>query len=321
MVTAPARLHFGFVNLGRGMGRRFGGAGLSITGVANEFVFTASDEVSIEADDGVEFDVERDTLAAMVESYGRHINVSGGVRIRVKRMIPRHQGLGSGTQLALTLGHGIGRLHGREVDSRGIAKFFGRGARSGVGIATFDDGGLIADGGKRDDDELPTVIAREEWPEEWRIVLVFDRGMSGLHGRDEQRVFESLPEWSEGTSGRLSDVVLKRLMPSAAARDFDAVAAAIAEMQEAMGEHFKEAQGGCFTSPAVRDALQGVREGGVVGIGQSSWGPTGFALCRDAAHAESVKRALETAAAQSGVTVQVVSADNGAERVRVDERA
>jgi predicted sugar kinase len=46
-----------------------------------------------------------------------------------------------------------------------------------------------------------------------------------------------------------------------------------------VGDHFASAQGGRFASPGVTRVLDWLRACGIEGFGQSSWGPTGFALC------------------------------------------
>ena len=44
-------------------------------------------------------------------------------------------------------------------------------------------------------------------------------------------------------------------------------------------------QGGPFSSPQVEMLVERIRSFGVSGVGQSSWGPTIYAICRDQADA------------------------------------
>ena len=72
--------------------------------------------------------------------------------------------------------------------------------------------------------------------------------------------------------------MLMRLMPAlveAGLRDFGA---AIGEIQRTVGDHFAQAQGGRFTSAAVGEVLAWLGAKGIAGVGQTSWGPTGFAM-------------------------------------------
>ena len=58
-------------------------------------------------------------------------------------------------------------------------------------------------------------------------------------------------------------------------------ARALTEIQEIVGGHFAVAQGGSpWASPAVGRVVEALRNSGAYGIGQSSWGPTGFAFAQ-----------------------------------------
>jgi predicted sugar kinase len=45
-----------------------------------------------------------------------------------------------------------------------------------------------------------------------------------------------------------------------------------------MGAYFAPMQGGPYVSAGVAAVLKGLASDGVAGLGQSSWGPTGFAF-------------------------------------------
>ncbi len=99
--------------------------------------------------------------------------------------IPAHAGLGSGTQIALAVAAALRTLHGLPLDIGGDAATLSRGRRSGIGIASFDSGGVIIDAGNDDSGAPPPVVARMPFPDEWRVILVLDRTTEGLHGEDE----------------------------------------------------------------------------------------------------------------------------------------
>ncbi len=65
----------------------------------------------------------------------------------------------------------------------------------------------------------------------------------------------------------------------------------VAEVQRVVGDHFAVAQGGRYTSPAVAEVLRWAEAEGFAGVGQSSWGPTGFVLTASADDAEELVRA------------------------------
>ena len=70
-----------------------------------------------------------------------------GVKVKIEDTLPGHVGLGSGTQLALSIFSGIAKLYNIKIDIRKEAPKLGRGGRSGVGVAAFEKGGFIVDSG------------------------------------------------------------------------------------------------------------------------------------------------------------------------------
>jgi predicted sugar kinase len=70
-------------------------------------------------------------------------------------------------------------------------------------------------------------------------------------------------------------------LPALAEADIGSFAASIKQMQTILGAYFAPLQGGYpFASPDVAAALELLESEGALGIGQSSWGPTGFAFVR-----------------------------------------
>jgi predicted sugar kinase len=68
---------------------------------------------------------------------------------------------------------------------------------------------------------------------------------------------------------------------------------AVRSIQERLGDYFAPVQGGRrFASPAVEAALETLRRKGAHGIGQSSWGPTGFAFAETLEEAQRFEGAL-----------------------------
>ena len=72
-----------------------------------------------------------------------------------------------------------------------------------------------------------------------------------------------------------------RLLPAVAEADLGAAGLAIGELQRVVGDYFAPAQGARFTSPDVAEILAWIEGQGSPASGQSSWGPTGFALLPD----------------------------------------
>jgi beta-ribofuranosylaminobenzene 5'-phosphate synthase len=273
-VVAPARLHLGFLDMEGSLGRRFGSLGLTVEGIATSL------RVEPAAEAAVAGEVELDRAARMLRQLSKLWGLPP-LRVTIEEAILPHAGLGSGTQLALALGTAVAELKGKAVPPREIARLLERGARSGIGVGAFEQGGFILDGGRGAQDEPPPITARLPFPDAWRIMLILDRAGTGLHGSGEDGAFRRLPPYSPELAGRLCRVVLMQLLPGLATADLAAVGPAIGEIQREVGDYFAPAQNGRFVSPAVAEVLRWLEAEGIAGIGQSSWGPTGFALLPD----------------------------------------
>src|SRR5687767_13763039 len=95
-VEAPGRLHFGVLDLRGSLGRWFGGVGTAAPGPSLRLSMMRADDGVIECSgDGAERAEE------FADRFNRANGISTGARIRIERALPRHVGLGSGTQLAL----------------------------------------------------------------------------------------------------------------------------------------------------------------------------------------------------------------------------
>ena len=277
-VFAPARLHMGFIDLGGTLGRQFGSIGVGINEIATRLNISGADEL-----DATGPSSERAAKYARIiaEKLGLDCRLS----IRIHEAIPAHIGLGSGTQLALAVGMGIARFHGLDLGVRDIAKLIERGGRSGIGIAVFEQGGLVVDGGRGADTDTPPLLSRMEIPPAWRFILVFDRRGQGLHGKQEVDAFKTLPPFPVAETARLCHLLMMQALPALAEGDINGFGSVITELQNAVGDHFAPAQGGRFTSPEVGLALVWLQQQGAVGLGQTSWGPTGFCMVENPEHA------------------------------------
>lgn len=284
---APARLHLGFLDPSGSRGRRFCSVGLTLEGLG----------VSLTAERASTFSVSG-PQATRVKTFARvmreKFNLPGECRIVVHQAIPEHVGLGSGTQLALAVGIALAALHRLDLPARSVATLYQRGQRSGIGVGAFEQGGFLVDGGKDAGLEPPPIVSRLEFPAGWRVVLLLDSAVQGLHGESEMHAFQALPEFPESESAHLCRLMFTRALPALAEQDLDNFSRAIAELQRVIGDFFAPAQGGRFSSPRVAEALAWMESEGIAGIGQSSWGPTGFAIVGDEARASALVRAAQS---------------------------
>jgi beta-ribofuranosylaminobenzene 5'-phosphate synthase len=310
-VHAPGRLHLGFLDPAGSLGRRYGSLGLVIDGFETSVALEPAPADEIEVGPAPQ---ERARLQQHLEALRRHGGSRQPLRVRLLQALPAHCGFGSGTQLALAMGRAFAALHGLPWTTPDVARLLGRGLRSGVGIAGFDQGGFIVDGGPADGgDAAAPVLARLTVPVAWRIVIVQDERQHGLHGAEELQALERLPPFPREHAADLCHHVLMQLLPALAEGRFEPFAQSLSHLQRRIGDHFAPAQGGSmYTSPAVARLMQWIAQSGPpAGLGQSSWGPTAFAFQPSAQAAlRLVEQAHAAGAVDPSLRLRIVAARN-----------
>ena len=277
-VQTPSRLHFGLLAWNPRSTRQFGGVGLMIEGPGLRLTAEPS---SIWSADGPLADRALRVAGVVADRLEAEGPRPSPIRFRIERAAPEHVGLGTGTQLGLAVARAIAELSGRPgLPAATLASLSGRGLRSGIGLHGFDGGGLIVDGGRRApvDATPPPLLARLAFPPEWSVLVVVPEVGPGLHGPGEVRAFDQLPPFPEALTDRLCRLVLLGLLPAVLERDIDAFGEALAELQAQVGRGFAPAQGGIFGRPELGPIVEGLRDEGLKGVGQSSWGPTLYAF-------------------------------------------
>ena len=282
-IKAHARLHFGFFDLHGGLGRKFGSLGVALDELATEMEISLADELSIVGDIDVK---SRENIIKSIQLLEKELNLQISCELNVCQQIPSHAGFGSGTQMALCLVALINQLYDLNLSQTQVSLLSGRGARSGIGLGTFFQGGVIVDAGRGDANQIPPVIARVNFPEEWRILLIFDHSKQGVHGEQEVVAFQNLPEFSSSLAEKLCRHVLMQALPALHEHDLTNFGLAVRALQIATGEHFANTQGGLYASQKVAGVLNYMENQGVACFGQSSWGPTGFAVFESEAEAK-----------------------------------
>ena len=270
-VEAPARLHFGVLDLHGRLGRRFGGLGAAIPAPSLLLEATPSSQIEVEGPDS-----ERAT--ALAEQARERLG-TGGAAIKVHRAIPAHAGLGSGTQLGLAIARALAELYGVEAGTTTLAAATGRGRRSAIGTYAFDGGGFIVEGGRRPGrDGVAPLLVRYAMPASWRYVVAIPAGPPGLSGEAEVEAFRRLPPPDLQEVERVAHLVLMRLLPSLVEADLEGFGAGLSEIQRTTGGWFASGQGGVFAPGPTGLLVERFRRAGAPGVGQSSWGPTAYAI-------------------------------------------
>jgi len=297
-VTCGARLHMGFLDLSFTLGRRFGSIGMALDRPQTQITLRRSAETRVDGP-------EAERAARYLGTLTRRLNLASAHSLTIAAAMPAHAGLGSGTQLGLGIAAALRRLHGLPPDIAGDARTLGRGGRSGIGLALFQHGGFVLDGGIGEAGGPPPMLSRVAVPETWRVLLIRDTAQTGLSGSDEVAAFAALPPLDDAYSAEICRVALMQVLPALVEDDLPRFGTAISRIQVIMGEYFAPAQGGRFTSPRLAAALSLLSDAGATGAGQSSWGPAGFAFTNSQAMAERLTDLLRRSTESDGFDITI----------------
>jgi beta-RFAP synthase len=313
-VTAPSRLHFGLWSLGGGDGRQFGGVGAMIERPELKLLLTEAGEFTAVGDSA-----ER-AIASARRWAEFHRLALPPCRIEICKMIPEHAGLGSGTQLGLSVAAGLNAFCGLPSQTpQELALSVGRGLRSAVGTYGFVFGGLIVEQGKLPGEPISPLDCRIDLPEAWRFVLVRPRGIAGLAGDDEMVAFGTLPPVPQSVTDELISGVRDRLVPAAATVDFALFSESLYHYGRLSGQCFSAQQGGPFNGPQLTALVEQIRRLGHAGVGQTSWGPTVFVVMPSQEAAEQLVADLRSGDDALEFDLVISSPNNRGARIEVND--
>jgi beta-ribofuranosylaminobenzene 5'-phosphate synthase len=264
------------IDLNGDLGRLYGSIGVALSNPSLVVEARTSDELKI-----VGGDDER--IKKLVEKFSKAHKVGTGAEITVKGVIPEHVGLGSGTQLSLAIASCLSNLNKLNIGVRELARAMGRGIMSGIGVETFRKGGFIIDGGKRinEDDEIPIVIYRQNFPEDWTFILAVPSVKRGFSGKKEEMAFKKVIPSSPKTAGEICRLLQMKMLPSLIERDIETFGQALMEVDRKVGLYFKEVQDGIYKAKVTQELVECMLGSGSHGAGQSSWGPAVYGIIED----------------------------------------
>jgi beta-RFAP synthase len=281
VVTAASRLHFGMFSFGQTGVRQFGGVGAMIASPSVRVSFRPAEQFAIA---GLHSQRARRFAERVVAALRRKGGLPSDVELpmgilEVERAPREHIGLGLGTQLGLSIAAAICAACGlSQPGPAELACLAGRGARSAIGTHGFERGGLLVEAGKRTADEISPLLARVELPAPWRFLLILPKRATGMAGADEQQAFARLPAIPLETTDRLLRESMLSLLPAAAEADFGEFGASLYRFGHLAGSCFARQQGGPYAGERTTAIVARLRQMGIEGVGQSSWGPSVFAV-------------------------------------------
>jgi beta-ribofuranosylaminobenzene 5'-phosphate synthase len=278
-VKTPARLHFGLIDLNGALGRIDGGVGLAINDPTFELVAKPSHRIEVESYQ------YRNRAYTILEGLQAKHNFPG-IHVEFLSEIPAHSGFGSGTQLALGLGQAVNTLYDLNLSILDLAFAVARGGTSGIGVAAFEQGGFVLDGGHPFPEEKssflpssavgnvppPPILLRYPFPN-WDLLIV-SPNCKHISGETEVNPFQTLCPQPQSTAERLSHIILMKLLPAIHEENLFAFGDAINRIQTFGWKKVEiDAQQG-----VLQQTLDFLRDSGAIGAGVSSWGPAIFAV-------------------------------------------
>jgi beta-ribofuranosylaminobenzene 5'-phosphate synthase len=267
-IKTPARLHLGLIDLNGNLGRLYGSIGVAVN--HPNVVLEAEDSGKLEL-----FGLEKDRVAKAVSRFSEYYNIDPKIRLEVKESIPKHSGLGSGTQLSLALGTALAAVHGIKASNRDIASVMGRGFVSGTGVSAFERGGFSVDGGLNVLYQTPPQpVFHQNIPKDWVFVVAVPKIKKGLSGKQEKNAFKGIIPGQEKIAADISRLVLMKLLPSLLEKDIEGFGYALTEIDKKTGGYYSSIPSDKTTSMITQHMI-GL---GAHGAGQSSWGPAVYGL-------------------------------------------
>ncbi|WP_407355337.1 beta-ribofuranosylaminobenzene 5'-phosphate synthase [Methanolobus sp. WCC5] len=275
-IKSPSRLHLTLIDMNAQLGRVDGGAGISLTSPHVVICAERSDTVEVMGDPSLRGRMENAVKQVLPEGEGVHINIE-------EEVLP-HVGFGSGTQAALSAAAAVNELYGLGMSVRELAIAVGRGGTSGIGVASFEMGGFIVDGGHRFDEkgsfspssasraDPAPVLFRHDFPE-WDIVLALPES-PGAHDAKEVDIFRKECPIPINEVQELSHLILMKMMPAIMEQDIGAFGYCINHIQN-IGFKKREVQ---LQHQAVRDVMTLMQDNGAYGAGMSSFGPAVYGI-------------------------------------------
>ncbi|MCL5878060.1 MAG: kinase [Candidatus Bathyarchaeota archaeon] len=264
----------GLIDMNGDLGRMFGGLGV---GIDHPNVLVEAKN----ANDLIVTGQETELAKALVNRFCSSYRVQPKVHINILETIPSHVGLGSGTQLSLAVAVALAKLFTVKATVPELAVAMGRAKRTSIGTNIFLKGGFVVDGGKNlKTNTVPPLIYRQPFPMDWRFVIAIPNQNKGLSNVEEIKAFSKLPAMPACDVAKICRFTMFKLLPALAENGIESFGEALTEIQLLTGKYFAEAQGGLYSSSADAECIEFMKQTGAYGVGQSSWGPTVYAVVK-----------------------------------------
>lgn len=325
IIETPSRLHVTLIDLNGKYGRIDGGVGIT----------TRTPRLTLEVNDGyedvqVEFphsEVSKDTVQDYQEKIysathkvNEYLGLNDGYHFKLREIFPAHSGLGSGTQVSLAVAKLILEMNDHDLSVPKMAEIVGRGGTSGIGTGSFEKGGFIVDGGHKSLNKKgflpssaskaspPPIIARYEFPQDWKIIMAIPHVKSKVFGDGEVNIFQKYCPIPLAEVEKLVHLIFMKMMPSVIERDLDIFGDAINSIQS-IGFKKIELK---LQNQFIKELMENLRQAGAAGVGMSSFGPTVYAIT-DTNSKDICRAAQDSMKDKDGAIILTTAQNSGAQ--------
>lgn len=298
VITSPSRLHMSLLDLNGELGRIDGGFGMALS--YPHFQIEFSDEGPTEDYWNPYPDFEE--IVRRVRNKVQHkYNVSfDNVSIYLREMIEPHIGLGSKTQLMLSIAKGLCYLKNIDSDILTLTSLVNRGGTSGIGYRVFENGGFIVDlghsFGKNKEKSLfepssasfappALTLTRLPIPDHWIISLFKPLVKQGAHSFEEKNIFETRCPLPIHDVEQISHRLLMQILPGVLKDDLEI----LAEGLWFITNHGFKALELKLQDPKVSRIMNEIHNNFRTPVGMSSFGPTVFTISPNRRYANEIE--------------------------------
>jgi len=301
-IIAPGRVHLGFYNI-QFQNILFGGLGLSLDKPFYDIIAKKSEKIEVICEDNE----TRNYLEKVLEKIFSKIEVYDKILLELRSYIPRHIGLGSTTQLLMSINKILAEIFNIKMSPWELFELVGRKNGSGIGVESFLRGGFIIDSGiyKR---KNPKTIVRIPFPRSWKVILVIPKSDRKISEENEAELL--IPREPLSTlQDRLLRITFLKILPAVVHKDYFEFVGGLEELERNIGEYYESIQGGIFSSEQGEDIARILKEAGFRGIGQSSWGPTIYGFVSSKRELIKGKQVVLQRLKKEGIDAQVIIAN------------
>ncbi|MEM8735212.1 MAG: hypothetical protein AAGG44_13360 [Planctomycetota bacterium] len=225
------------------------------------------------------------------------------------------------------------RLASEDMDAMMLSKLAGRGRRSAIGLQGILSGGLVLDHGYQASSETAansnsvvnssesntggvsrgrTVQVQAVTPTHpFHVVLIFSPPEHVYAGQVEASIIDRLGESPNPKQSEMMELAT-RAYAAFGKHDVVEFGQLLDQYMLLASDLFAAGQGGMYVSETVESIVQAAKRAGLLGVGQSSWGPTVFGFCENATQVPiAVDQLRETLPQECSVVPTQVASNGG----------